>query len=89
MTLLKADKEKIMKDYQISENDTGSSEVQVALLTERISHLTKHLSKHRKDFHTQRGLIKLVGRRKKLLRYLMNQDLNRYKTVIGRLNLKG
>lgn len=89
MTILKADKETLMKEYQINENDTGSSDVQVALLTERISHLTKHLSQHRKDYHTQRGLIKMVGRRKKLLRYLKNENLARYKSLIERLNLKG
>lgn len=85
------DKEKkkaIIKNFQTHEGDTGSPEVQVALLTERITHLTEHLRVHRHDKHTRRGLIMLVGQRQRLLRYLSGQDTNRYRTVIARLALR-
>ena len=73
-------KEKIIKEYGKSEKDTGSTEVQVALLTQRINDLTDHLKAHKKDHHTRRGLLMLVGKRKRLLQYLENQDVERYRS---------
>ncbi len=84
----KTKKAEIMGNYARHEGDTGSSEVQVALLTERISQLTRHLASNRKDHHTQRGLIKLVGHRKKLLSYLSREDADRYNKLIERLGLR-
>ena len=81
-------KAEIIKEYQTKEGDTGSAEVQVALLTARIRHLTDHFKTHKKDHHSRRGLLKLVGRRRRLLRYLRNIDENRYKTLIKRLGLR-
>ncbi|MBO8160825.1 MAG: 30S ribosomal protein S15 [Thermosipho sp. (in: Bacteria)] len=81
-------KEEIIKEFQIHEGDTGSAEVQVALLTARIKHLTEHLKKHPKDFHSRRGLMKLVGRRRKILKYLRNKDPESYKQVIQKLGLR-
>ena len=78
----------IIKEYQIDENDTGSPEVQVALLTERIRYLTSHVQTHKKDNHSRRGLLKLVGQRRRLLRYVKNVDDNRYKSLIKRLGLR-
>ncbi|GHC13261.1 30S ribosomal protein S15 [Cerasicoccus arenae] len=82
------DKDKIIAEYKTHEGDTGSPEVQVALLTARIAHLTDHLRIHRKDFHTRRGLIQMTNKRRKLLNYLRNTDLERYKTIIQRLGLR-
>jgi small subunit ribosomal protein S15 len=85
------DKEKkteIIGTYQAREGDTGSSEVQVALLTERIKQLTTHMAANRKDFHTQRGLLKLVGQRRRLLGYLSREDVGRYNNLIKRLGLR-
>ena len=81
-------KEKIIKEYGNSENDTGSTEVQVALLTQRINDLTDHLKIHKKDHHTRRGLLMLVGKRKRLLQYLENQDVERYRSLIDKLGLR-
>ena len=81
-------KEKIIKEYGQSENDTGSTEVQVALLTQRINDLTDHLKIHKKDHHTRRGLLMLVGKRKRLLQYLENQDVERYRSLIDKLGLR-
>ncbi|QTA37823.1 30S ribosomal protein S15 [Thermosipho ferrireducens] len=81
-------KEEIIREFQIHEGDTGSAEVQVALLTARIRHLTEHLKKHPKDFHSRRGLMKLVGRRRKILKYLRNKDPESYKNVIQKLGLR-
>lgn len=78
----------VIEKNRVHETDTGSPEVQVALLTERITYLTRHLSEHTKDFHTRRGLLKMVGRRRKLLRYLKNKDLDRFETLVKRLKLK-
>ena len=78
----------IIRDYQTHEGDTGSPEVQVALLTERINHLTEHLRIHTHDYDTRRGLLKLVGSRRRLLRYLSKKDVERYRTLIGRLGLR-
>ena len=81
-------KENIIKEYGKSETDTGSTEVQVALLSERISHLTDHLKEHNKDHHTRRGLLMLVGKRKRLLTYLENQDVTRYRSLIEKLGIR-
>lgn len=69
--------------------DTGSPEVQIALLTYRIQEISRHLQEHRKDFSTQRGLLRLVGQRKRLLRYLKEKDINRYRAIVEKLNLRG
>ena len=75
-------KQEIIKEYGKSDTDTGSAEVQVALLSNRIDHLTDHLKTHKKDHHTRRGLLMLVGKRKRLLQYLQNQDVQRYRDLI-------
>jgi small subunit ribosomal protein S15 len=84
----KAKKTEVITSYRAKENDTGSTEVQVALITERITQLTGHMAAHRKDFHTQRGLIKLVGQRRRLLAYLSREDVGRYNTLIKKLGLR-
>jgi small subunit ribosomal protein S15 len=81
-------KQQIISDYATGEGDTGSPEVQVALLTRRINDLTEHMKLHRHDFHTQRGLLQLVGRRRRLLRYLEEKDVQRYRALIERLGLR-
>jgi small subunit ribosomal protein S15 len=81
-------KTEIITTYQAREGDTGSTEVQVALLTERIKQLTTHMAANRKDFHTQRGLLKLVGKRRRLLAYLSREDVGRYNQLIKRLGLR-
>jgi small subunit ribosomal protein S15 len=81
-------KQQIISDYATGEGDTGSPEVQVALLTRRINDLTEHMKLHRHDFHTQRGLLQLVGRRRRLLRYLEQKDVQRYRALIERLGLR-
>ena len=78
----------LIGDYQNGQTDTGSPEVQVALLSERISNLTEHLKIHAKDFHSRRGLLMLVGRRRRLLDYLKTKDKTRYETLIARLGLR-
>jgi small subunit ribosomal protein S15 len=78
----------LISEYARGENDTGSPEVQVALITDRIAYLTEHLKIHAKDFHSRRGLLMLVGRRRRLLDYLKRTDNERYTTVIGRLGLR-
>jgi small subunit ribosomal protein S15 len=83
-----ADKEKIVKDYQTSPTDTGSPEVQIALLSARIDDLSGHFKKHIHDHHSRQGLLKMVNARRKLLAYLKNKDLERYRTLIGRLGLR-
>ena len=85
------DKEKkgsIIGNFQHGEGDTGSTEVQVALLTERINRLTEHMIANRHDYHTQRGLLKLVGQRRRLLAYLSREDVDRYRSLIARLGLR-
>jgi small subunit ribosomal protein S15 len=82
------DKKDIIAKYGRTENDTGSPEVQVALLTERINHLTEHLRMHPKDFHSRRGLLKIVGQRKGLLDYIRSRNVVRYRELIGELNLR-
>jgi len=81
-------KAEIVKDYQLKEGDTGSSEVQVAILTFRINDLNEHLKIHKKDHHSRRGLLKMVGQRRNLLNYLKDTDIERYRTVIARLGLR-
>ena len=81
-------KNKIMKDYATVEGDTGSPEVQVAMLTQRIKDLTEHLKTHKHDHHSRRGLLLLVGRRKRLLAYLQKIDIQRYRSLIERLGLR-
>ncbi len=81
-------KKAIIDTFKTHENDTGSPEVQVALLTERINHLNEHLKTHKKDHHSRRGLLKMVGKRRNLLNYLKNRDIERYREVISRLNLR-
>lgn len=81
-------KQQIIEKYKIHEKDTGSPEVQIALLTERINHLTEHFKAHAKDFHSRRGLLKLVGQRRRLLDYLKRKDLNRYREIIKELGIR-
>ena len=88
MYLTKENKKEIFKEHGKSESDTGSAEVQVALLSNRIDHLTDHLKTHKKDHHTRRGLLMLVGKRKRLLQYLQNQDVQRYRNLIDKLGLR-
>jgi len=78
----------VVEEYGTHANDTGSPEVQVALLTERINHLTEHLKTHKKDHHSRRGLLMMVGKRRRLLRYLESQDVERYRSLIARLGLR-
>tara|TARA_B100000886_G_scaffold178779_1_gene122539 strand:- start:1025 stop:1282 length:258 start_codon:yes stop_codon:yes gene_type:complete len=80
--------QEIIKEYGKSDTDTGSAEVQVALLSNRIDHLTDHLKTHKKDHHTRRGLLMLVGKRKRLLQYLQNQDVQKYRDLIDKLGLR-
>jgi small subunit ribosomal protein S15 len=81
-------KQQIMTEYATVEGDTGSPEVQIALLSRRISDLTEHMKQHKHDYHTQRGLLLLVGRRRRMLRYLESTDVLRYRTLIERLGLR-
>ncbi len=81
-------KKEILKKYGKSENDTGTSEGQIALFTHRINHLTEHLKENKKDFNTERSLIILVGKRKKLLNYLKNSEIQRYRNIIKELNIR-
>ncbi len=81
-------KQEIITNYKLHESDTGSPEVQIAILTERINHLNEHLKTHKKDHHSRRGLLKMVGHRKALLAYLMKKDITRYREIIGKLGLR-
>ena len=81
-------KQQIIKDYQLKEGDTGSPEVQIAILTYRINDLNEHHKEHKKDHHSRRGLLKMVGQRRNLLAYLKENDLERYRTLIARLGLR-
>ena len=83
-----AKKTEIIEKYKRHDGDTGSPEVQIALLTERINHLTEHLKMHKKDHHSRRGLLMMVGARRGLLNYLKNKDINRYRVIIERLNIR-
>lgn len=82
------EKNAIMKEYAVVEGDTGSPEVQIAVLTESIKRLTVHMNENKKDFHSLRGLHKMVGRRRRLLNYLMKKDVNRYRELVTRLGLR-
>jgi small subunit ribosomal protein S15 len=88
MVFAKGDKEKIVTKYQHHATDTGSSEVQIALLTERINDLTGHLIKNKKDFHSKQGLLMMVGKRRKLLKYLKDSDISKYRNIIESLHLR-
>ena len=88
MPLVKDQKDTIITDFRTHDVDTGSSEVQIALLSARISYLTEHFKTHKKDHHSRRGLLKLVGRRRRLLDYLRRQDYERYLRVITRLGIR-
>ncbi len=88
MVLLAENKEEMIANFKLHDSDTGSPEVQVALLTHRISYLTEHLKMHKKDHHSRRGLLILVGRRRRLLDYVKKKDIERYRTLIERLGLR-
>jgi small subunit ribosomal protein S15 len=88
MALQQVQKQEIISDFRVHEADTGSPEVQIALLTERINQLTDHLREHKHDHHSRRGLLKLVGRRRRLLAYLSEKDVERYRATITRLGLR-
>lgn len=88
MALLKDEKTSIIKKFQLSENDTGSVEVQVAILTKEINDLNEHLKVHKHDFHSKRGLLKKVGYRKSLLNYLAKKDVQRYRELVKKLGLR-
>ena len=81
-------KQEIIKEFAAHEGDTGSPEVQIALLTKRINDLTEHLKTHKKDFHSRRGLLIMVGRRRSLLNYLTKTDINRYRSIVEKLGLR-
>ena len=89
MALTKADKQDIVEKFKRHENDTGSPEVQIALFSQRINELTLHMHHHPKDFHSRYGLIKIIGQRKKLLKYLRNTDLDAYRELISKLDIRG
>ncbi len=86
--LLKEEKRAIIEANKLSESDTGSPEVQIAILTKRISDLTEHLKSHKNDHHSRRGLLKMVGRRRNLLNYLQKTDINRYRAIVEKLGLR-
>ncbi len=88
MVLSTFDKKEIIDKFKLHQSDTGSPEVQVALLTERITYLTEHLKTHKKDHHSRRGLLMLVGRRRRLLNYVKNKDVQRYRGIIDTLGLR-
>ncbi len=89
MSHAEVNKGEIINQYRTHTADTGSPEVQIALLTKRIQHLTNHFGTHKKDFHSRRGLLKLVGRRRRLLEYLKGKDITRYRQLVERLGLRG
>jgi small subunit ribosomal protein S15 len=86
--LLKDQKTAVIEANRIHENDTGSPEVQIAILTKRINDLTEHLKEHKKDHHSRRGLLKMVGHRRNLLNYLMKKDIERYRSIIAKLGIR-
>lgn len=88
MPLTRANKDELIRSYRTHDIDTGSPEVQIALLTKRIEHLTEHFKSHAKDHHSRQGLLKMVGKRRRLLDYLKRKDLDRYQRVIGRLGIR-
>jgi small subunit ribosomal protein S15 len=88
VTIVKDRKTEIIGEYKTHDGDTGSPEVQIALLSARINQLTEHLKTHKKDFHSRRGLLMMVGHRRRLLNYLSNKDINRYRAVVSKLGLR-
>jgi len=88
VVLLAEAKKEIIDRFKLSENDTGSSDVQIALLSSRIKYLTEHFKVHKKDHHSRRGLLKLVGQRRRLLKYLKNKDVERYRKIIKELGIR-
>ena len=86
--LTKENKQEIIQKYATHDGDTGSPEVQIAILTNRITYLTEHLKVHKKDHHSRRGLLKMVGHRRRLLGYLQKKDISRYREIIAQLNLR-
>jgi small subunit ribosomal protein S15 len=88
MTMTQAEKQAIMAEYAAHEGDTGSPEVQIAVLTKRINDLTEHLKANKKDHHSRRGLLKMVGRRRNLLAYLQKKDIERYRAIVAKLGLR-
>lgn len=88
MVLVKEDKKKVIEKFKTHENDTGSSEVQIAILTKKINMLNEHLKANKKDHHSRRGLIIMVGKRKRHLEYLKNNDVNKYKKIVEELGLR-
>ncbi|NLY30094.1 MAG: 30S ribosomal protein S15 [Firmicutes bacterium] len=82
-------KRQIIEEYKLHDSDTGSPEVQIAILTKRISDLTEHLKVHKKDYHSRRGMLKMIGQRKGLLDYLRERDIERYRTLIAKLGIRG
>ena len=88
MVFTSEDKQKLIEKFKLHESDTGSPEVQVGLLTHRISYLTEHMKVHKKDHHSRRGLLMLVGKRRRLLNYVKSKDVNRYRTIIENLGLR-
>ncbi|UCD58136.1 MAG: 30S ribosomal protein S15 [Candidatus Hydrogenedentota bacterium] len=88
MTITKEEKQRIITKYRVHDGDTGSPEIQIALLTERINGLTDHFEQHKKDHHSRRGLLKMVGRRRSLLNYLRQKDVERYRKIISELGLR-
>ncbi|MCP3951123.1 MAG: 30S ribosomal protein S15 [Desulfobacterales bacterium] len=88
MVFTSEDKQKLIEKFKLHDSDTGSPEVQVGLLTHRISYLTEHMKVHKKDHHSRRGLLMLVGKRRRLLNYVKSKDINRYRTIIETLGLR-
>jgi small subunit ribosomal protein S15 len=88
MALLQERKQELISEYQVHETDTGSAEVQVAMLTERINKLSQHLQGNKKDYSSRRGLLKMIGRRKRLLSYIAKKDVNQYRALSGRLGIR-
>ena len=89
MALVQEQKQTIISDYQVHETDTGSVDEQIAMLTERINKLSSHLQRNKKDYSSRRGLMKIIGRRKRLMSYLLKQDADRYRALIQRLGIRG
>lgn len=88
MALLKEEKSQVITDFRRADDDTGSPEVQIAVLSRRVAQLTEHLKSHRRDHHSRRGLLQMVGRRRRLLEYLKREDIERYRELIARLGLR-
>lgn len=89
MALVQQRKQELISEYQVHETDTGSADVQIAMLTERISRLSEHLKTNKKDHTSRRGLLKMIGMRKRLLAYIQKHDMERYRALIGRLGIRG